>query len=233
MIAIQNELQESLNQTVSNTTLIEETEGDIHAIKQELQQLADELHGRRSSVVPMVQDAILGTLRQVGMAESRLEIVLTRLAPEAFRADGGETVAFLFSSNRGQGLQPVAKVASGGELSRLMLAIKSLVASHSSLPTIIFDEIDTGISGEVALQVGKVMEDLGTRMQVIAISHLPQIAAKGKNHFKVYKEISDDKTITRIMRLENEQRITEIAEMLSGAEPGDAAFNHAAELLKD
>jgi DNA repair protein RecN (Recombination protein N) len=122
-------------------------------------------------------------------------------------------------------------VASGGELSRVMLAIKSLVAKSSALPTIIFDEIDTGISGEVALRVGEVMADLSTNMQVIAISHLPQIASRGQAHFKVYKEDKDDKTRSNILLLNEEERVLEIAQMLSGANPGEAALQHAKELL--
>jgi DNA repair protein RecN (Recombination protein N) len=123
------------------------------------------------------------------------------------------------------------KVASGGELSRLMLAIKSLISRHIALPTIIFDEIDTGISGEVALKVGSIMETLSHSMQVIAITHLPQIASKGKAHYWVYKDDRNDITHTNIRLLETEERIMEIGKMLSGENPGDAALQHARELL--
>ncbi len=123
------------------------------------------------------------------------------------------------------------KVASGGELSRLMLSIKSLISRHTALPTIIFDEIDTGISGETTLKVGGIMEKLSEGMQVIAITHLPQIASRGKDHYHVYKEESGDRTLTRISLLTPDERVTEVATMLSGANPGEFALQNARELL--
>jgi DNA repair protein RecN (Recombination protein N) len=129
-------------------------------------------------------------------------------------------------------MQPIHKVASGGELSRVMLAIKSLVAKTSALPTIIFDEIDTGISGEVALRVGELMEELAENMQVISITHLPQIASQGNSHFKVYKEDKGNKTKSNIVLMNTEERVLEIAQMLSGANPEDTAIQHAKEMLK-
>lgn len=140
--------------------------------------------------------------------------------------------SFFFSANKGQELQPIHKVASGGELSRVMLAIKSLIARSTALPTIIFDEIDTGISGEVALKVGEIMQRLASHMQVLAITHLPQIASKGKSHFKVYKEDSGDKTQSNIVLLNQQERVLEVAQMLSGANPGEAAIKHATELIE-
>lgn len=169
LLAIRKELQDALDVVFSNTTLIDKMEADCLALQEDLGKRANALHQERLKVVPQVSAQILQTLAQVGMPDSQLEIVLTALDASGYRVDGGDSVQFLFSSNKGQLPQPVGKVASGGELSRLMLAIKSLVASHSALPTIIFDEIDTGISGEVALQVGKVMESLGQTMQVLAI----------------------------------------------------------------
>jgi DNA repair protein RecN (Recombination protein N) len=129
-------------------------------------------------------------------------------------------------------MQPMHKVASGGELSRVMLAIKSLVAKTSALPTIIFDEIETGISGEVALRVGELMEELAENMQVISITHLPQIASQGNSHFKVYKEDKGNKTKSNIVLMNTEERVLEIAQMLSGANPEDTAIQHAKEMLK-
>ena len=136
-----------------------------------------------------------------------------------------------FSANNGQALAPVGKVASGGELSRLMLAVKSLLAKHTSLPTLIFDEIDTGISGETALKVGDVVAELGKNMQVLAITHLPQIAAKGNAHYFVFKNEENNKTSTSIRKLLKEERINAIAEMLSGKNPGISAIENAKELL--
>src|SRR5690606_37178560 len=170
-------------------------------------------------------------LQAVGMPHSRLQVVLTPGGEQGLRLSGQDRVDFLFSANKGQEPQPVGKVASGGELSRLMLAIKSLIARTQALPTIIFDEIDTGISGEVAMRVGEILEQLAGRMQVIVITHLPQIASRGNSHFKVFKREGEDRTATYMTRLNNEERVLEIAQMLSGADPGEAALQHAAGLL--
>jgi len=179
----------------------------------------------------LVEEEIGAMLNELGMPHSRLHIDIFQPGEAAVRESGQDRVEFRFTANRGQEPQPIGKVASGGELSRLMLAIKSLIAKTSSLPTIIFDEIDTGISGEVALKVADIMERLATRMQVIAITHLPQIAAKGNAHFKVYKAESADKTATHMVQLQPQERVLELAQMLSGANPGEAAMQHAAELL--
>jgi DNA repair protein RecN (Recombination protein N) len=146
-------------------------------------------------------------------------------------ATGLDDISFLFSANRNVPVKPVAQTASGGEISRLMLGIKALIAGILALPTIIFDEIDTGVSGEVADKMGKIMHEMGESMQVIVITHLPQIAARGDSQFFVYKEESDA-TETHIRRLSPEERIKEIAQMLSGSELTDAAIANAKELLK-
>lgn len=194
-------------------------------------QFAEDIHNLRVQAIPEVEQYVQNVLTSVGMPNAKLAVKLEKIGMEKMNINGSDTVSFLFSANKGQQLQPIQKVASGGELSRVMLAIKSLVAKSSSLPTIIFDEIDTGISGEVALRVGEVMEDLSKNMQVIAISHLPQIASKGNAHFKVYKEDKNNKTYSNIQLLTKEQRVDEIAQMLSGANPGQAAVQHARELL--
>src|SRR5690606_15643550 len=152
---------------------------------------------------------------------------------DKYKTTGADEIRFLFSANKGQSLQAIHRVASGGELSRVMLAVKSLVAQTSALPTIIFDEIDTGISGEVAFRVGEIMERLAGNMQVIAITHLPQIAARGQTHFKVYKTESDNKTTTNMTRVAQADRVQEIEQMLSDIEPRDAAIQHAKSLLND
>ncbi|HTK20585.1 MAG TPA: hypothetical protein VL442_13755, partial [Mucilaginibacter sp.] len=138
---------------------------------------------------------------------------------------------FLFSANKGHALAEMSKVASGGELSRLMLSIKSLIARYTALPTIIFDEIDTGISGEVANKVGQIMERLAGNLQVISITHLPQIASKGQSHYFVYKDDRNATTYTRIRQLDKQERVVEIAKMLSGDKPGESALQNARELL--
>jgi DNA repair protein RecN (Recombination protein N) len=145
--------------------------------------------------------------------------------------NGMNEVQLLFTANAGQQAAPVGKVASGGELSRLMLAIKALLAKHTALPTLIFDEIDTGISGETALRVGEVIDALAQNMQILAITHLPQIASKGNSHYFVYKHEKADKTTTGIKKLDTEERVNAIAEMLSGKNPGASALQNAKELL--
>lgn len=193
--------------------------------------MGGEIHEHRQAIIPKVEAAVQQTLGYVGMSNAQLRIDLKLLDADKITRQGMDAVQFLFSANKGQAMQPIHKVASGGELSRVMLAIKSLVAKSSALPTIIFDEIDTGISGEVALRVGEVMAGLAGDMQVIAISHLPQIASKGRAHFKVYKEDRAEKTQSNIQLLSEEQRVLEIAQMLSGTNPGEAALQHARELL--
>ena len=232
LIALHGELGAKLTGLSADEEAIERLEQEVGRLRTELLTLAAALTESRTSVVPTVEEEIAGVLGGLGMPESRMHIEVATVEEEELRSSGQDRVVFRFSANRGQDPQPVSRVASGGELSRLMLAIKSLIAKTSALPSIIFDEIDTGISGEVALKVGDVMERLAGRMQVIAITHLPQIAAKGKTHFKVYKTASDDKTATHIAQLQPQERVLELAQMLSGANPGDTAIQHAEELLK-
>ena len=144
---------------------------------------------------------------------------------------GIDDLQFMFSANKNVPLQPVADVASGGEISRVMLCLKSMIAGATALPTIIFDEVDTGVSGEVADKMGQIMKEFGGQMQVIAITHLPQIAAKGKAHYFVYKADSQTETTTNLKRLNDNERIQEIAQMLSGSKITDAAIENAKEML--
>lgn len=163
------------------------------------------------------------------MPHARLQVVME--ATSELREQGLDEISFWFTANKGQELKPIQKVASGGELSRVMLAIKSIVARKSALPTIVFDEIDTGISGEIALRVGELMDTLSTNLQVISITHLPQIASKGKAHYKVYKIERNDRAQSNITRLKEEERVIEVAEMLSGANPAETAIEHARRML--
>jgi DNA repair protein RecN (Recombination protein N) len=200
-------------------------------LKTELLVLADKLNECRNNILPEIEKTIISTLNEVGMPNAILKIENILLPEDQFTSTGRNSVRFLFSANKGQLPAPMNKIASGGELSRLMLSIKSLVATQAALPTIIFDEIDTGISGQVAQKVGTIMEKLSSNMQVIAITHLPQIASKGKAHYKVYKDETGDRTLTNIRRLTVDERVTEIAKMLSGENPGEYAFQNAKELL--
>ncbi|MDP2415833.1 DNA repair protein RecN [Daejeonella sp.] len=210
---------------------IEKLKTESDKLHQEMTDLANQISKRRNDSIPKVETQVMNTLSEIGMPNAVLQILNESLPDGKFDTNGNNQIRFLFSANKGQSPLPMNKVASGGELSRLMLAIKSLVAMHTSLPTIIFDEIDTGISGEVALKVGNIMEKLSKNMQVIAITHLPQIASKGNTHFCVYKDEESDITHTNIRELDKEERVMELAKMLSGNNPGESAIQNARELL--
>ncbi len=232
LIRLRDELESKLMAINSSDEQLERLEKEVVVKLNIAQKKGKELSVGRSKVLELIAKEVQATLANVGMPNARLQINLEPLKEGEMRESGMDAIQFLFSANKGQEMQFIHRVASGGELSRVMLAIKSLVAKTSALPTIIFDEIDTGISGEVALRVGEVMESLAENMQVIAISHLPQIAAKGAAHYKVYKEDKANRTISNIIRLNTAGRVAEIAQMLSGANPTDAALEHAELLLK-
>jgi len=178
------------------------------------------------------QENVLKSSQPVKNDEANLPDFRTSgLADSSLTKNGGDEIRFLFNANKGHALAEMSKVASGGELSRLMLAIKSLIAQNTALPTIIFDEIDTGVSGEVANKVGQIMEKLAQNLQVITITHLPQIASKGKSHYFVYKDDEKASTYTRIKQLNPQERVLEIAKMLSGDNPGESAMQNAKDLL--
>jgi DNA repair protein RecN (Recombination protein N) len=229
LLAFQNQLEENLNKLLSSDEHIEKLQKEIDQLKIELHKQADQLSANRKKAIKVVEEQTSITLKKVGMLNAKL--VLDQKVLNELNKDGLDEINLLFTANAGQAPAPVNKVASGGELSRLMLAIKALLAKHTSLPTIIFDEIDTGISGETALKVGEVIADLGQNMQVISITHLPQIAAKGISHYFVHKNEDRGKTTTGIRKLKQEERIGVIAEMLSGKNPGASAIENARELL--
>jgi len=229
LINVREQLEINLNQLLSSDENIEKLHKEIEQLKTELTKQAKLLSGNRTKAIKSAENQTAQTLRKVGMPNARL--VLSQNSTNDLNKDGLDEINLLFSANAGQAPAPVNKVASGGELSRLMLAIKALLAKHTSLPTIIFDEIDTGISGETALKVGEVISDLGNDMQVISITHLPQIAAKGLSHYFVHKNEDGGKTTTGIRKLKQEERVTVIAEMLSGKNPGNSALENAKELL--
>ncbi|WP_313367595.1 DNA repair protein RecN [Sphingobacterium mizutaii] len=230
LLELKQDLENKLQATDSQGEQIEVLKVKIEKLHQEIVKLADQLTANRSKATKIVEKEVQEVLSRVGMPHAQLNVELNKLSD--FKSTGQDEVSFLFSANKGQALQPIHRVASGGELSRVMLAIKSLVAKTSALPTIIFDEIDTGISGEVALRVGELMEELAENMQVISITHLPQIASQGNSHFKVYKEDKGNKTKSNIVLMNEEERVLEIAQMLSGANPEDTAIQHAKEMLK-
>ena len=238
LLDLQNELSDKIQQAVFGDEAIEKLKAQLDTDKKELETLAGQLSANRKKVIPSIEKQVLETLAEMGMANSNLKIELSSTAGNnsplgsvGLGADGFDLVRFLFTANKGHALSEMSKVASGGELSRLMLSIKSLIAQNTALPTIIFDEIDTGVSGGVANKVGQIMEKLADNLQVITITHLPQIAAKGQSHYFVYKDDEGATTYTRIKQLSNDERVLEIAKMLSGDKPGESALQNARELL--
>jgi DNA repair protein RecN (Recombination protein N) len=231
LIAIRDEISNKLNSILFADEDIEKLKAEVDGLYKEVLNLSIQLDKTRTECIPKVETQVMKTLTEIGMPNAVLQVVKDTLPEGKFDQNGNNQIRFLFSANKGQVPLPMNKVASGGELSRLMLSIKSLIAVHTALPTIIFDEIDTGISGEVALKVGHIMERLSKSMQVIAITHLPQIASKGDTHFRVYKHEKDEITNTNITKLNEEERILELAKMLSGDNPGESAIQNARELL--
>jgi DNA repair protein RecN (Recombination protein N) len=183
---------------------------------------------QRRACFPSFEASLEALLKGLGMENARISLTLQ---PTAASFSGMDSVELLFSANKGTALQPLKKVASGGEFSRLLFAIKYLMADKMAMPILIFDEIDTGISGEVALQMVRMMQEIALRHQVICITHLPQVAAKGETHYFVYKDNTADKTVSKIKLLNPEERVQELAKMISGANPSAAARASATELL--
>jgi DNA repair protein RecN (Recombination protein N) len=229
LLELQEHLSDKIQQAIFSDEAIEKLQQQIATDKKELGQLAGQLSANRTKAIPAIETNVLQSLAEMGMGNAGLKIELS--AVNELSKNGTDSVRFLFSANKGHALAEMSKVASGGELSRLMLSIKSLVAKNTALPTIIFDEIDTGVSGEVANKVGQIMEQLANNLQVITITHLPQIAGKGQNHYFVYKDDEGATTYTRIKQLNQQERVLEIAKMLSGDKPGESALQNARELL--
>lgn len=229
LIAIQAQLSENLANLLSGDEEIERMNKAQEKLHRELEEIAGKLSLNRNRSILHTESSVGELLQQVGMPNAKIKI--EQQQSTELNKDGKDIISLLFSANTGQPPAPVGKVASGGELSRLMLAIKSIMAKHTSLPTLIFDEIDTGISGETALRVGKVIGALEKNMQVICITHLPQIAAKGDAHYFVYKNEETERTTTGIRKLNKADRIQAIAEMLSGKTPGAPAIENARDLL--
>ena len=230
LIAIQDKYTEQLHDIDSFDEQIEGIKAQLEISYQELLQQAAVLSEQRKIASKAIASQLVKMVIPLGMPNVRFAVdFVTRSEPES---DGMDDIRFLFSANKSGELQPVAQTASGGEISRLMLCIKAMIAGFTALPAIIFDEVDTGVSGDIADKMGDIMQDLGTKMQVITITHLPQIAAKGKDHFFVYKEDTTERTITRIKKLNKEERVKEVARMLSGASLTGASIANAKELLK-
>jgi len=225
-------------QTTLENTLFElgNLESDITKLTQTIQDkansldaLAQTIHQKRSESVPVLSDKLIAILATLGMPNVRFNIEIK--STDNYYLNGKDEIQFLFSANKGTDFGLLKKVASGGEMSRIMLAVKAILAQYSKLPTLIFDEIDTGVSGEIAIRMGEIMKEMSHTMQIFAITHLPQIAAKGNAHFKVFKSTVGEDTQSELQLLNEEERVIEIAQMLSGAVVSDSALNHAKSLL--
>ena len=195
----------------------------------ELDAFSETIHNNRVEAVPVLSQKLIAILETLGMPNVRFNIDIK--TTETYFPNGKDELQFLFSANKGTDFGLLKKVASGGEMSRIMLAVKAILAQYSKLPTLIFDEIDTGVSGEIAIRMGEIMKEMSQDMQIFAITHLPQIAAKGIAHFKVFKSTVGEDTLSELKLLNDDERIVEIAQMLSGTVVSDSALNHAKALL--
>lgn len=229
LLQIQNELEGKVISVTSLENEINEIQLQLEKNEAELNNFALKIHTNREESIPKLSEMLIDILNQLGMPNVRFKIEVN--LSESFYSNGKDTIQFLISTNKGSDFGLLKKVASGGEMSRIMLAVKAILANYSSLPTLIFDEIDTGVSGEIANKMGDIMKGMSLKMQIFAITHLPQIAAKGKSHYKVYKTDTGAQTSSEIKLLSREDRVVEIAQMLSGSTVSDSALNHAKALL--
>jgi DNA repair protein RecN (Recombination protein N) len=229
LITIKNQLEEKVAVTENLDETIQKKQSEIVSKETELNTISQGIHTNRSEVIPQLKKELETILLDLGMpnAQFNIDIVIS----DTFYANGKDELSFLFSANKGGSFNELKKAASGGELSRIMLAIKSVLAEYIQLPTIMFDEIDSGVSGEISNKMGDIMLQMSKNMQVFSITHLPQIAAKGLSHFKVYKEDVNEVTQTNLIELNHDERIIEIAQMLGGSEMSTSAIAHAKELL--
>jgi len=230
LINKKEEIQDFIKSTVSGDERLIELEGLLEKEANTLNIVSEEMSGKRKSVLPDIESRITELLKQLGIPNAKFRISLTQL--QDFTPTGIDQADFLFSANKQIAPENLAKIASGGELSRVMLSLKSLLTRNNNMPTIIFDEIDAGVSGEVADKVGQILSGMGKYMQVINITHLPQVASRGTRHYHVYKDDTDNSTFTRVKLLSHEERILEVARLLSGSEITETAMKNARELLK-
>ena len=231
LIQLRDELFERIQHIDNSDEEILELEQQVKRLAAEATRLAAILTDTRKQAAQQLQKNLIARVTYLGMPNLRFQVSITPL--DSLSPSGSDSLEFLFSANKNQPLRPAGEVASGGEISRLMLGIKSLVASARTLPTIIFDEIDTGVSGDIADRMGSVMKELSRHLQVITITHLPQVAGKGNQHFRVFKADTDEQTITHIEQLTAEQRIREIARILSGSDITPEALANARTLIAE
>ena len=229
LLQVHEELSEKVLQVENGDELIANKQQEINIVSDTLDTIAAIISKARNTSIPKLTKELENLLADLGMENARFSINIK--TTKNYFSNGKDALEFLFSANKGGNYGELKKVASGGELSRIMLSVKKVLSTSTQLPTIIFDEIDTGVSGEVSNKIAAIMQQMSDHMQVIAITHLPQIASKGSTHYKVYKEEINGVTTTNLKQLSSEERIVEIAEMLSGKDISDAALIHAKELL--
>ena len=229
LLEIKSQLENSVLELSSIEYSIKEITAAIDEKGTALDLISKNIHDKRFEAIPVLSQKLVTILETLGMPNVRFDIQLIETV--SYLANGKEELQFLFSANKGTDFGILKKVASGGEMSRIMLAVKAILAQYSKLPTLIFDEIDTGVSGEIAIKMGEIMKEMSVEMQIFAITHLPQIAAKGNAHFKVFKSTVGEDTQSELKLLSDEERIVEIAQMLSGTVVSDSALNHAKALL--
>ena len=230
LIRKKDEIKDIISTIVTSDERLKDLETLIKKETDVLKDISEEISSKRKSVLSDIESRIIDLLKQLGIPNAKFKISLVHL--QEFTASGIDQADFLFSANKQIAPENLAKIASGGELSRVMLSLKSLLTKNNNLPTIIFDEIDAGVSGEVADKVGQILAGMGKYMQVINITHLPQVASRGTRHYHVYKDETDNSTFTRVKLLSPEERILEVARLLSGSEITETAMKNAKELLK-
>lgn len=229
LIEIEQQLEEKVNTTLGLDDKIESLEKQKVELKKTALNTADVLHKKREEAIPTLKKKLEETLAPLGLPNARFQFELS--PSQEFKSNGTDVLQLLFTANKGLAFGPLKKVASGGEMSRIMLSIKSVLAEYKKLPTIVFDEIDTGVSGEIANKMADILHKMSLKMQLLSITHLPQIAAKGDHHIKVYKEDNNEVTATHLKILNEDERIVEIAQMLGGKNLSEAAIANAKELL--
>ncbi|MDG1014586.1 MAG: DNA repair protein RecN [Flavobacteriaceae bacterium] len=229
LIVIQSELESKVDSLASIESSIILTEKALRSLVKQLDDESIKIHEKRKSVVSKLVTKLETILSDLGMSSARFKISLN--PSDSFLNNGKDYLEFLFNANKGGQFLPIKKAASGGELSRIMLAVKYIISKYQKLPTIMFDEIDTGLSGEIAHKMGDIMNQMSLSMQVFSITHLPQIAVKGKSHFKVFKKNAGKSTVISLKKLSKEERLVEIAQMLGGEQVSDSAIAHAQQLL--
>lgn len=228
LVALHKDLQQRLYSIDNGDEDVAALEKEARHLAKELKVKADKLSEVRREAADRFAVRLTETAIPLGLPNLRFDVALSQ---GKLTADGQDTADFICSFNKNHSMQPMSRIASGGEIARLMLSIKSIMAQTMNLPTVIFDEVDTGVSGEIADKMGEMMHNMGRGMQVMAITHLPQVAAKGDSHYKVYKTDREDRTVSHVRRLENEERVRELAAMLSGSSVNEAALENARVLL--